>query len=452
MLTLLFNEIYMNLNNKRKYPFVEKEELEHTLENYIMKVMGYRVRNEYVRCMEAGIPQAFLYYGAVRRWINNLIQNFDYSKSRTLIEAIEEYGSNFYLDIAKYPNVDRLITGIKRLYSDIENDPSIIIDHKDKMYKISMTGRNNEGTPVLVINNIEHLEKILSSYIDSVRETDNRYKNVFREETDERCDRHIEDLLRWTVINVSNTDALDLERFFCKYKSFINDETFSMYRHNVTEIGEILNDRLFVMEKLSSCSYETPFYLSYMLCNRRVELPNVRMGIEKNGDKKIAHILSIQSTQENVNRLEDPKVNKEIREQLPKSHYFREFNPSHLFSLALTLGLLNGAGIDEVVAYEYLPMRYQRFVIEQNKNEEELHEYQHRLTNKYINTFFRLLEFTEDIDIISYPENCNNLKFKLRKDISFNNELLNKAYQIGYNQSKSLNEESMSLSLINKSN
>ena len=104
----------------------------------------------------------------------------------------------------------------------------------------------------------------------------------------------------------------------------------------------------------------------------------------------------------------------------------------------LTLGLLNGAGIDKVNAYEYLPMRYQRFVNEERKNIDELNDYQHRLTNKFINTFFRLMEFTDGIEIISYPENGCTFSFRIKKDIKFNNELLDKAYQLGYNQKDKL--------------
>lgn len=439
MLTTLFKEIYTRLHNKKIVPIVNEQELEKTLEDYIMKVMGCRVRNEYLQCKESGNLHAFQYYGAVRRWLINLIQNFDYNKSRTVIDAIEEYGSSFYSTISNYTYVNNLITGIKKLYSSDERNPNIVIDHKEKMYKISLIDdKSYDGMPVMVINNIENLEKILSKYIEAVYNTDNVFKSIYNGPIDEDIEKKTIELLMWAVINVSNEDALDLERFFSKYTSFLKDDTFEYYKHNVRKLGTFLNDDLYLLERKSTSAYETPYYLAFMLSNRRVELPNIRIGIEDNGDNKTAHILSTQSTQMHRNPKEDPIINKEIRDKLPRSPYFREFNPSHLISIVITLGLLNGSGINTITAYEYLPMRYQKFVNEGRKNEEELYQYQHRLTNKFVNNFFRLMEFTDGIEIISYPENCSNLKISLNKHIEFSNDFLNEAYQLGYNQSENL--------------
>ena len=440
MLATMFDEIFMRSNGKNSYPLVDNIKLEETLRQYILKVMGFHVYNEYLMSQQPDSRVTFSYYAAVRKWLVNLVQNFDYNNTRSLIEAIEDYGDNFYSNIEKRPYVDKLIKGMKRLYSKDENDPNIVINHKDKMYRIGLIdGKINESMPVMVINNIDNLEDTLSKYVNAVIETDNAYRFVLEDPSEDDMDKKIVNLFMWTLINVSSYDALYMERYFKKYTSFITDDTFSFYRHNVSKMGNLLNDELYLLERDSTCSYETPYYLAFMLKNRRVELPNVRIGIEDLGNKKVAHILSLQSTQMHKNPIEDPIINKEIQTQLPKSPYFREFNPSHLLSLVITLGLLNGSGINEITVYDYLPMRFQRFVREGRMNEEELYNYQHRLTNKFVNVFFRLMEFTDQIEAVSYPDNCSNLMLSVKDKLVFNNELLDEAYMIGYNQSYNLN-------------
>ena len=450
MFTKLFKEIYSKmLSNSKVHPVQNDEELEEALQNYIMRVMGYSIVCEYRRCMKTD-PSSFPYYAPVRRWFINLVQNFDNNKSRTMLDAIDEYGRDFYDKISEYQYVDALIKGIQKFYSPNGYNPNIIIEHKDKMYKIFLVDdKQIEGMPVLVINNIESLNDILRTYIETIVSSDNYYKNIFIDSCDDDKEK-MSALLMWTIINISNEDALDLERYFTKYTSFLMDDTFNNFKAHPLKMGELLDDDLFLKFVKANYAYETPFYLAFMMCHQRVELPNMRIGIEDNGEEKIGHILSIQTTQAHPNQDFDPIINKEIRDALPKSPYFREFNPSHLLSLVLTLGLLNGAGINKINAYEYLPMRYQRFVNEERKNTDELNDYQHRLTNKFINTFFRLMEFTDGIEIISYPENGCTFSFRIKKDIRFNNELLDKAYQIGYNQKDNLINIYDELKTLNK--
>ena len=440
MLATLFDEIFMRTNGKKVYPIVNDISLEEALRQYIFKVMGYHVYNEYIRSQEPDSKSVFPYYAAVRKWLVNLIQNFDYNSTRSLIEAIDEYGDNFYAKIEEHPYVNKLIKGLKKLYSSMDNDPNVYIDHRDKKYRIGLIDdKASENMPAIVINNIDNVEKVLEEYVNTVVETDNAYKYVLEDASEDDMDKKITSLIMWTLINASNYDALDIERYFNKYISFLKDDTFDYYKHHVRKIGDLLNDEMYLLQRQSTCSYETPYYLAFMLKNRHVELPNVRLGIEDIGDRKVAHILSIQSTQMNKNPIEDPIINKEIKSELPKTPNFREFNPSHLLSLTIVLGFLNGSGIKDITVYDYLPMRFQRFIREGRMNERELYDYQHRLTNKFVNVFFRLMEFTDGIETVSYPENCNNLMLTIKGKLVFNSELLNKAYEIGYSQANNLN-------------
>lgn len=436
MFTKLFMEVYINIflnkyGNRKRYFNIDEQELEPVLEEYIMKVMGYKVINQYHNYLKNPVSGSFPYFGEIKCWFINVINNFDLQNSNSMIESIKEYGDNFYDNLEKYKYVNALIKGIKRVYSN--DDAKVVIQNMGKSYKIGLLDdKCIDSMPIMQIDDIDNLNKILQNYIELILKNDNNFKILLRDDYGLTPEEALIEILLWTVRNASISDAINLEYFFSKYQTFLIDDTFSDYSQKPVRIGTLLDDELYLVERKSTIAYETPFYLSYMLKDYRVELPNIRMGIENTGSEKRAHILSIQSTQTHINKTGDKIINELIKSKLPKSPNFREYNPSHLISLLITIGILSGLGINQIEAYIYLPMRYQRFVLEQEKSHDELCQYQHRLTNKFINTFFRLMEFTKDIYISSYPENNSNLILKMNEQINFDDAFLNEIYMTGY--------------------
>ncbi|MDE5630771.1 MAG: hypothetical protein K2I70_04140, partial [Bacilli bacterium] len=192
----------------------------------------------------------------------------------------------------------------------------------------------------------------------------------------------------------------------------------------------------YIILRKASIAYETPYYFRFMMYNKVVEFANMRYGIYNEGDHSVAYIQAIQSSQQITENEEYYEISNTIKRDLPKSRYFREFNPMHMASLVLFLGLINGLGIQEVHGSDYFSLRYQRLAIEKNKSEEEMNIYQHRLTNKFINTFMRLIEYTDDINIIKYPEDGDGFILKLNNDIHFSSPILQELYDMAYNSTK----------------
>lgn len=94
--------------------------------------------------------------------------------------------------------------------------------------------------------------------------------------------------------------------------------------------------------------------------------------------------------------------------------------------------MLKGYGIDTIRFPDYLPLRYQRFILEKRKSDDEIDKWQHRLTNKFTNNFFRLMGVSFGIEVVSFPENGNVTELKISDIISFDNEFLQKLYILGY--------------------
>ena len=201
-------------------------------------------------------------------------------------------------------------------------------------------------------------------------------------------------------------------------------------------MGNLFNDDLFVMCKRSELQYETPYYLAFMLNNKRVESPNLRMGIETRENKKVAHIIATQSAQRVLNPENLQEVQTEIKNNLPTDSYFRFYNPTHLVSILMTFGLLNGLGIKEVEVKDFLLFRYNKTVLDRQMDTEEADKFQTRLTNKNLITYMRLISMVDGIDVISYPEMDMSLKLKIEDNVVCKNEFLQKIYDMGYQLGK----------------
>jgi len=173
-----------------------------------------------------------------------------------------------------------------------------------------------------------------------------------------------------------------------------------------------------------------------MLNNKRVELPNIRMGIEAKENKKVAHIIATQSAQTTLNPEGLDQIQKEIKNSLPTDSYFRFYNPTHLVPILMTFGMLNGMGINEVEVKDFLPFRYNKTILDRQMDTEEADKFQTRLTNKNLITYMRLISIVDGIDIITYPEMNMCLKLKLQENIVCKNEFLQKIYDLGYKLGK----------------
>lgn len=409
------------------------ERMEPRLENYILQVMGYKVYNQYINYKEGRI-HTFEYFQELTVFFENFLNNVAFLGGATDTSAVSKYGEEFFEEIDAHPYVKHLIEAARKTLSYRTDDT--VIHHDKGVYTIGPVKDKKIETPVMVrISNVEKLEGILEEYIDTVRYSDSYYARPFHPDSGMSEEEAIEYTLEWTLRNGTCYDLSNIENFFKKYISFIKDRTLDKYK-SLQKMGDFLGDELYVLLKRAPVAYETPYYFAFMMKNAHIEFPNIRMGIADLDGKKRAHILAVQTSQTVEENEKSKEIANLVKRMLPKSKYFREFNPSHLLSFVFFMGILNGVGIKEIEIPDFLPLRYQRFVNEGRMSEEELHSYQYRLTNKFLNTFLRVNEHAEGMEIINYSEYGSPVIVRLDDKITFDNEFLQNVYNIGYRMEK----------------
>ncbi|MBQ2947018.1 MAG: hypothetical protein IJE04_04120 [Bacilli bacterium] len=438
ILSRIFLDVYQNLpmfySNKPKINIEDYDLLEATLENYLLEILGYKIKYNYEDN-----------YREIIKLFENVFYNSRYKNYNNIIESINTYKKELKDKLENHKYTSLFIDTLRKMYSksydgriltNTEKDLSfstIAISNKGNSFMIGRIPRKEEQIlPSIQINDIQEFEAILKKYIESVVLSDSFY-NIFNNVyfTNISFEDKVKTLIECTLFNATGTDLSNIENFFRKYTDFINDKTFDFIRRP-KHMGNLFNDDLYVMCKRSELEYETPYYLAFMLNNKRVELPNIRMGIENKEEKKVAHIIATQSAQTVLNQETFQEIQKEIKNNLPTDAYFRFYNPSHLVSILMTFGLLKGIGIEEVEVKDFLPFRYNKTVLDRQMDPEESDNFQRRLTNKNLITYMRLISVVDGIDIITYPEMDMSLKLKIEDNVVCKNEFLQKIYDMGY--------------------
>jgi len=419
-LTKIFLDVY-NTPHRKKFNLEmgDPEEFEGILKDYIRKTLGARISND-----------CDFYCREIKTAFENIFTNAKLIDLVNIRDFIISYGDKFINQITQTSYSSNFINTMRRVY---DNDAyGLSIKNIDKCYIIMRNSRKNEeGLPPLVIKDIDKFEVILNNFITQVVRSKTLFNSFFAGLEEEEA---ISYLFEWTIRNAGYTDLSDVQNFYRKYTYFIVDDTFEELETPMLA-GKIGDNELYIRILKANVNYETPYYLSFIVANGRsyTELPNVRLGIEKKLDRKVAHILAVQSTQARVDYNKTKEINAQIKEELPKSKYFREFNPSHLASITISCGLLKGLNISNIDIVDYLPLRYRRLLLENHKNDEEINNLQYRLTNKNINSFLKLCEISEGINISNYPDLDGYLRIELTDTFDSKSKLLVDLYNMGYN-------------------
>ncbi len=414
MFTTIFRSVYIKKNIERKnnnfIKIKNKDVLEEILYNYVIKSIGYC--SDYSK-----------YYDEIGLLFENIITNIPYVYSfENLVDEINKYVEKYIKKLNEKKYTSLFIQAMTQQYSS-DHIKAVVINNKNT-YVIGKKSRlEEEEMPKIVIRDIDELENILEKLVATYNMSSHVYGNLLR--TDE--DDDIVLFFSWIIKNATTEDLSDIGKYLNKYISYVQDDTFEDFKYP-NYLGNFFNDELWAKISSSDVAYETPYYFVFMLRNNHLILPYVRYGID-NGKEKTANILAIQTP--NAYNPKNDELNKYIKENLPKSKNFRNYNPSHLISFTLFIGILLSKGIKQITIADYLPFRYQRFILENRKSVDELEDHQKRLTNKEIFTYMRLMEFTDGLEIINYPENNTPFILKIKDDIHFENEFLENLLNLG---------------------
>lgn len=426
-----------NLTIERYFKEGNKEVLDNALRDFIYAVLGFRFNGAYN-------------LGEVRIYLDNICRNIPLNTNVGLIEAINDYKNEYVEFLNEHPYVRMLSEVMKKIFSreydgKLGTEPSAVVysDNAEAVIKHNRSAKsliiaktirqNTTPLPSVVISNFDYLENILEDFVRTVEESDTQY-NLFVK-PGYQCyskEEQIKMLFEGVILNATAYDLSNVDRFFQRYTKFITDPYLSNVQ-GVNYVGDAFGDQLFFKVGKSDFEYETPYYLSFMLANTRLELPNVRIGIDEEEQK--AYIVAVQTSQRTGN---NPNVDELIKSQIPRTKHYNFYNPTHMTSLVLAFGLLNGMGIQNIDVIDYMPIRYYKTILDKNMSEQEAEAYMRRVTDKNIYTYFKLSCLAKGVEIASAPGEGHGMTIHLDDEIICHNEFFQNLYNMAYNYGQTL--------------
>lgn len=304
---------------------------------------------------------------------------------------------------------------------DNENWPicfNTIIVSKDK-YEYFI---ENEDYPILYINNIEELLKILEEYLDLEKELNRKLPTIVYDKERNK----IKFLISYLFVNATTEEFLNPLELIKRKINFLKDKTFNNLNLEI-ELPN-LKSNIIVKNTKESIMMETPNKIEIEFTNGidKYKLPSISYGIKDN-ECYIYSILNSKRKEENSYHKKIKRLLYKINDGVEESNLV--VSPSAVLSLSIFLKLLKNNNIKKVKGVNFLPLRYLSREKMANGNEElaiRNDEIQTNITDKFTNTFNRVKEQTKLINIDSYSyEFDENISIELQEKEETNNILLN---------------------------
>lgn len=302
---------------------------------------------------------------------------------------------------------------------------------------------NERNNSTLIIKDLNVFLYKLTEYINTEKSKKRFIYNFLKTNEND----YVKSLISFLMVNASINDFNEPDKFITKYIEFLNDKTFDEF--NNEKIIDINNTpfqcKLKIKNYLQSTMMETPNNMEFTLINnddKEFNLPTISYGIKTNelGEKECYIYSILNKEKKEFKDEEEEKFKKRISRLLykvnkgiEKDEDIYNVSPSSIISLSIFLSILKNKNIDKIKVVPYLPIRYlSREITSYNVKDTE--EYQERndfiqsnATNKFLNTFLRLVHHRDDLKIESYPlESDDLLTLKLTKQNSkIDNDLLN---------------------------
>ncbi len=442
ILSKIFKQVYNDLDNKDliKFELIDEDELNKALEEFIISIFGKEIILDFGE-----------HYSEIKIYFESILKSDIYDNSLSLIENIKNYGRYYHSYLYGFYYVPLLIEAISHIYSNDYNGEvdyiseklprrDVFINPERKSVQIGKsTRKNKEGLPYIIIGDINRCEKVLREFVSAVKESDSYY-NIFNRDAFDGISENIKirALFESALVNATNSDLNYIENFFENQTAFVKNERLKPLQ-TLGLVGEAFSDELYVMLKRSELEYETPYCITFMLKNKIVELPNLRLGVDNDN---VAHILAVQSSQNaQISRENTQELQDYVKKIIPKSSSFRFYNPLHLVSLFMGMGILKGLGITKVEVADYLPLRYLKTSLNKHMSDEERENYQRRLTDKNLFTYMRLATVVDGIDVLHYAGDGESLILDISGDLSCESDTLQQIYEMCLNYAKSLDND-----------
>ncbi len=404
----------LNLNNPSS---VKLEILENILLNYIRYNMGYKLNDDYTD-----------YFKTVEVYLKSIADNLDNVTLDNICFKVGQYINSNLKKLQKNFYVESFINAVKQRYTnDIKN---VAVRNFHDTYEIFMCNKDESNIDIssTIIMNINELQTTLENYLNAILNSNSLYKNII---TDLKNDT-LEKIFFWTVINANIYELKDVNKLFIRYIDYLNDDYYNLEK-KPKKYGMMNDDSIYFKYDVSDLAFETPYFTRFFIVDEKdnlsFELPNIRFGFRKDENEEIeCQILAIQTSQTmNSSELCNDVMNF-FKFKLKKTSKFREFNPSHMISLLLFIGMLEGMNVKSFKISEYMPFRFKRF-FNDNLDLDVVKARQYRITKKMINNFKKLTLYFSNIE--EDFESLNEIGFNIIGPLSANDDFIDNLISIG---------------------
>ena len=271
----------------------------------------------------------------------------------------------------------------------------------------NLTNENNLST--LEIRDKELFFQELEEYINLEKEINRKGFN-----------NNIKLLMAYLFVNATTEDFSNPIKLIRRNILFLKDNTFK----NLNKVININNDyKIKIVSNLQNVFMETPNKIEISIVHNKEEfeyrLPTISYGITNENDKKECYVYSILNPKNKKDLTEEEiKFNKKINRLLYKinggvnEYEIKDVSPSAVLSLLIFFNILEQNNIYNIKAVPYLPLRYLSrdiFALSEDNKErsKELIDrnnfIQTNITNKFINTFIRVIYHMRSANVTSYP-------------------------------------------------
>lgn len=337
---------------------------------------------------------------------------------------------------------------IKEIFFEVikeAKNAKVLLDNEE-YYVGFNTNINNEiieynefNNASLYINDLELFMSKIEEYILLELELKRKSIKYIKNSRD-----YIKSLIMYLFVNATTEDFRNPINYIEKYINYLKDNTLESYNEGMKYDldGLFLNNQLYIKNTQQSIMMETPFKIELSIINKdntklSFILPEISYGINYENGKKVCYIYSILN-KENLDKVLDEdllKYKKNISRKLYKmnkgissieSEEFNDFkngksdyypenitdvSVSSVLSLYIFINLIKDK-VDEIKGVPYLPIRYlsreyASFLAPTEQRKKELqtrnNNIQANLTEKFIRTFRRVVQYIDDVSISSYP-------------------------------------------------
>ncbi len=268
---------------------------------------------------------------------------------------------------------------------------------EDGFIKIKPSFNQDYYKPVIIISNLDRLQKSLTNYVLAINEFYTKYNNL-----DDYHD--LSYFFNNLFLNMTVSDAQDFASYVDRRTFFFGNTQFREYNQQ-TLLQKEGNIEYYVEHCLEFPGLESPFILVFKMKVEGEEypLPLVRCAFDENN---VCHLFAIQFGKGRSDVVSDESYRKIVNSINSGVNKYRNVSPSFVITFKLFLLLLEKYNITQIKIPDFLFGRYKNYYNAQTTNRSDA--ILTRILDKFLLLIQRMEYQFEGFSITSYPNEVDS--------------------------------------------